>query len=124
MLIFDSAHDCIECLNLLIWISPIAYFILSFVPSCFEPPLMPSRYINAGCCCLYIYQTQNGYTALMWAAEEGRAECVRMLIDDGAALDIKANSVRGFGFRALFSCFNVLYLLAFMHQRVDFYRRF
>ncbi len=44
--------------------------------------------------------SQDGNTALMWAAEYGRAECVRLLIDAGADKEAEDNVRR----RSLF-CF-------------------
>ena len=34
---------------------------------------------------------QNGYTALMWAADTGKASCVRLLLDAGANKELKDN---------------------------------
>ncbi len=35
------------------------------------------------------YDSQNGWTALMWAAQNGHADCVRLLLDAGADKDAK-----------------------------------
>ena len=37
--------------------------------------------------------SQDGWTALMWAAERGHADCVQLLIDAGADKDVR-NEVR------------------------------
>ena len=37
------------------------------------------------------FDAQYGLTALIWAAAEGHAECVRLLIDAGADKDVKNN---------------------------------
>ena len=37
------------------------------------------------------FNSQDGATALIWAAEMGRADCVRLLIDAGADKDAENN---------------------------------
>jgi hypothetical protein len=42
------------------------------------------------CCALLVaYDMQGGYTALIWAAQEGHTDCARLLIDAGADKNAK-----------------------------------
>ena len=57
-----------------------------------------------------ISDLQDGNTALMWAAEEGHADCARLLIDSGADKNVKSNVRR----RSLFSGTPSRFLLFFL----------
>ncbi len=43
------------------------------------------------CVCVWLVQSQYGYTALIRAAKHGRAECVRLLLEAGADKDAMTN---------------------------------
>jgi ankyrin repeat protein len=58
---------------------------------------------NGGAVCGGEFDSQDGWTALMWAAAKGHAECVRLLIDVGA--DKEAQCDVRFGFSVTFFIF-------------------
>ena len=52
------------------------------IPLCISPFSLPI--FNVYCFGQYIFSSQTGSTALIQAAERGRADCVRLLLDAGA----------------------------------------
>jgi hypothetical protein len=44
-------------------------------------------------------RAQSGWTALIWAAEKGHADCARLLLDAGADKNAKTNVRACVGFR-------------------------
>jgi hypothetical protein len=69
-----------------------------------------------------ICQTQGGSTALILAAENGTTDCVRLLVESGADMDV-INNVRSLNFTR--ACFVVLCVLENEPLRNSFsYRAF
>jgi hypothetical protein len=56
---------------------------------------------------------QEGWTALMWSAEKGRSDCVRLLLDASADMHSKANvrAVVSVGVPSVCACWNFLFHL-------------
>jgi hypothetical protein len=73
----------------------------SFLQTC--PSCIPLC-MSCACCGgdMFIICLQNGYTALMWAADKGQASCVRLLLDAGANKDLKDNVRDVYRFASLF----------------------
>ncbi len=39
----------------------------------------------------HVYRKQGGWNSLTWAADEGHAKCVRVLMEAGANMELKTN---------------------------------
>jgi hypothetical protein len=74
---------CVLCVNVLLCIRVVFFSELSHARclfACFHVLRWP-----------HTHHMQNGYTALMWAADKGQSSCVRLLLDAGANKDLKDN---------------------------------
>ena len=71
-------------------------------------------------CSVYMYFSfQDGYTALMMASREGRVQCVKMLLDEGASADL-SDKVRA-GSHQVLSVWHVPLGMVEVYNHVNLY---